>query len=569
MANRLDPINMVDFSGGLNTRASPFQLGENETPETLNVSADRLGGIYSRAGWDLWTTNDPWSELEAWDPRRAYLHSLSSGDEVVYVAANDTVYGSHGGQAVDDLVIPCGAETHLVDFAALGDTVYIACGREFQSHKRVGTAAPTALTASGAANWNDDYTAPVGGKMPKAEVCESHGGYLFVANLEEDGVDQPNRIRWSHPTSTEDWAALDFIDIASEGDRITALMSFQDHLLVFKTSGVWAIYGYDADSWQVIKKSTTLGVPGPQAVTRSETAVFFYSASDHGGIYAYTGEMPEEIAQQLRGSINEIVHRELVWVGWLQRKLWVTVPWSYEGAANDSAGVFVYDPAVGDAGCWMFYTSMAGGLGPLVGGSNIDSALRPMGVLRNTESPCIVMLDANEAQALDRVTDISAIAATGSAGDVWEPPALMNDLGELIIASGSAGAFPFRTAYRTPWLTAGWPTRKKSFRRPDFVCRRTGITHRLQIQSFRDYEEISPRRQHTLQIDGSGISVWGEFDWGDGTTWGAGAVAGNKIVRGGGLGLCKSMQLRLVGLTPGARWGIDAIVLKLVMRRFH
>jgi hypothetical protein len=40
-------------------------------------------------------------------------------------------------------------------------------------------------------------------------------------------------------------------------------------------------------------------------------------------------------------------------------------------------------------------------------------------------------------------------------------------------------------------------------------------------------------------------------------------------VRGGSLGLCKSLQVRIVGITPGARWGIDAIVMKLVMRRFH
>jgi len=578
MANRLDPINMVDFTGGLNTRASPFQLGENETPESLNVAVDRLGGIYSRFGWERWSTEDLWDDPETWDPRRAFMHALSDGTFNNYIAANGTIFGSTGTPDFVDLAVACGAVTHLADFAAMGDTLYVARGRENPGAYRVGAGTLTALAESGAGNWNDDYTDPLSGPaaMPAAELCESHGGYLFVANTEEDGTDFPNRIRWSHPTSPLDWASADYIDISSEGGRITALMSFQDHLLVFKSDGIWAIYGYDANSWQVIKKSTTIGAPGPQAVTRSEAAVFFYSASDHGSVYAYTGEMPQEVSQGLRRSIGQITHPDLIWVGWLRRKLWVTVPWNYEGAQDDSTGVFVYDPAVGENGCWMFFESLAGGLGPLVGGSNLDSAVRPMGVLRNTESPRIVLLDAIEEFAYDHISDTSVLGATSTLSDPFATLAIETDTGDLIVASGMPGLQPFRTIYRTPWLTAGWPTRKKSFRRPDFVCRRTGLTHQLRIQSYRDYEEINPRRQHTVQVDGQGLTVWGEFDWTategalpDAPVWGSGRVAGNKVVRGGSFGLCKALQVRIQSFTPGARWGIDAIVLKLVMRRFH
>jgi hypothetical protein len=346
-------------------------------------------------------------------------------------------------------------------------------------------------------------------------------------------------------------------------------MSFQDHLLVFKSGGIWAIYGYDADSWQVIKKSTTIGAPGPQAVTRSEQAIFFYSGSDMGSIYAYTGAEPEEISPQLRRSIGQITRRDLIWVGWLRRKLWVTVPWNYDGAKDDSTGVFVFDPSVGESGCWMFYESNAGGLGPLVGGSNIDTAIRPMGVLRNTEFPRIVLLDANESQAYDSVSDISMIGVNLAASDPWNVGVLATGDGKLIIASGSPGYQPFVTIYRTPWLTAGWPTRKKSFRRPDFVCRRTGLTHQLRVQSFRDYEEVNARRQHTVHVNSQGVTLWGAFNWGDGSLWGSGRAAGNLIARGGSFGLCKALQVRITGLTPGARWGIDAIIMKLVPRRFH
>jgi hypothetical protein len=144
--------------------------------------------------------------------------------------------------------------------------------------------------------------------------------------------------------------------------------------------------------------------------------------------------------------------------------------------------------------------------------------------------------------------------------------------------------------YRTPWITNDWPTRKKSFRRPNFICRITGHDHDLQVRSYRDYEELSARRQHTLtvpagrinavppEVPGQVAAVWNAFNWNDGTRWnetGAAPVItslakqGASIRRGSSYGLCKALQLRVQGMTPGARWGVDAIILKVVMRRFR
>ena len=170
MANRLDPINMVDFTGGLNTRASPFQLGENETPESLNVAVDRLGGIYSRYDWERWNDEDLWDDPETWDPRRAFMHALSDGTFNTYLAANGTLFGSTGTPDFVDLALPCGAVTHLADFATMGDTVYITRGRELAGVRRAGAAAPTVLALAGSGSWNDDYTDPLSGPpaMPAA-----------------------------------------------------------------------------------------------------------------------------------------------------------------------------------------------------------------------------------------------------------------------------------------------------------------------------------------------------------------------------------------------------------------
>jgi hypothetical protein len=572
MPNRREPLNLVDFTGGLNLRSNQFQLAANESPQMENITIDPLGGIYSRFGWERWNPIDIPVTPATWDPRRAFLHQLADGTDNVYIAANNKVWMTTANRTFVDSGLVASAAVHVADFCSFGDDVYIACGMGRQSARRRGLAAPALLTSAGVSTWNDDYTNPLHQVMPQAALCEQHGGYLFVARTSEDGVNFPNRVRWSHPTSQDDWAHDDYIDIGAGGSQIVALQTYEDHLLIFKADGIWALYGYNAESWQLIQKSSTIGATSPQSVTRSEGAVFFYSASDRGGIYAYNGERPIEISEQLRYAMENLIDNDLIWVGWAGRKLWVTLPWTYDGPSNDNAGVFLFDPSIGENGSWAYYTSEAGGLGPIVGGSNIDSQTKPLGVLRNTEYPCLVQLNAINA-AVDQVANEAVLGAT-TAPLQWDQPVILTDSGKAILASGAPGLQPFRTQYRTPWMTADWPTRKKSWRRPDFVCRRTGFSYRLSVRSYRDYEELNARRSSQVFVEGGGKTVWGAFDWkaADDETaalWGVGTSSGGIIRRGSSYGMARALQLNIEGATRGARWGIDAIVLKLVFRRFQ
>jgi hypothetical protein len=589
MVNRLQPLNLTDFAGGLNLRDNTFQLQTNESPEMNNISIDPLGGIYSRKGWDRWNGPDIVDPVVVpWDPRRSHLSQLSDGTDVIYIASDNKLYSgpATSGTTITNLGVTVTATPHMADFAGFGDDLYIACGRTQQMTKRHLLAAPVQLTEAGSGSWNDDYSGPVLGVAPKAELCEAHSGYLFVANIVEDGITLPNRIRWSHPTSPEDWAQADYIDITTGGGAITALMSFEDHLLIFKADSIWALYGYNAESWQIVQKSSTIGAITPQSVSRSETAVFFFSASDRGAIYAYSGERAVEISEQLRYAMELLISPELVWVGWIARKLWVTLPWTYNGPTSDNSAVFVFDPSVGN-GAWTYYTCASGGLGPIVTGSNVDSQLRPLGVMRSTDTPCIVRLEALE-RAADRIWEVAVLGfddPEAAAADDRQGY-LLTDTGAEIVMSGMPGLEPFETTYRTPWISADWPTRKKSFRRPDFVCRITGTEHHLSVSSYRDYEEQNPKRRHTVVVPGglgsveggpTTAAIWGHFNWDDGTEWGQQGEttnlpqlrSGASVRRGSSYGLCKSLQLRVAGATPFANWGVDAIVLKIVMRRFR
>jgi len=566
MPNRLEPLNLADFTGGLNLRSNQFQLAPNESPEMENIAIDPLGGIYTRKGWGRWNEDDIVAEEVPWDPRRALLVQLSDGTDLMYLASDGDLYAAPlTGVFAQVPGVVCGATPHMADFAVFGDDVYIACGRENPTVRRHATDAPTLLTAAGTANFNEDYVTPVHGVAPKAELCEAHSGYLFVANIDEDGLDYPNRIRWSHPTSQDDWSQADFIDIEIGGNQITALMSYEDHLLIFKRDSIWALYGYDADSWQLVQKSSTAGTLSPQTVSRSEAAVFFFSASDRGGIFAYNAERAAEIGVQLRRALETIIATEYIWVGWLGRKLWITIPWSYDdGPTEDVTSVFVFDPSVGE-GAWTYYTAETARLGPLVGGSNIDSQIAPMGVLRS--SPVIVRLD-----YLDLAADrLYSLAVWGGSGP---ESFIVTGNGEEIIMSGQTGDEGFVTKYRTPWITADWPTRKKSWRRADYVCRISGAGYDLAVESFRDYEERNVARRHTVTVPPSGAgAVWGGFDYGDGTVWGQGGPKrGALIRRGSSQGMCRALQLRLSGVSRTgvySSWGVDAVILKVVLRRFR
>ena len=85
---------------------------------------------------------------------------------------------------------------------------------------------------------------------------------------------------------------------------------------------------------------------------------------------------------------------------------------------------------------------------------------------------------------------------------------------------------PFDAYYRTRWLHAGWPDRKKSWRRPTFICRQVPRDTDLLVETFRDYNETTIHRTRTLRVRAQGNAYWtesgfadaeiGGFDWTEG-----------------------------------------------------
>ena len=606
--SQLEPLDLIDFTGGLNIRRTDFNIGENESPEMLNIEIDPRGGIFTRRGWDRYNNADIVADPTAWNPRIATIAIDQGGAFNIFIANGTMVHKTNQAGASTDIgaetpTFSVGGTTHLADFAEWGDAVYIAAGTANPAVKHDETDTPS-NTILGRA-YNDDYTTPTGGDMPRCEHVEPHGSYLFVASVDElidiNGTGaglQRSRLRWSHPSEQEDWATNDYIDIEIGGGTITGLMSFRDHLLIFKTDSIWRLYGYDSTSFQLEKVSRSIGVPTPSAVTRSETAVYFYSASQRGGIYAYDGGSPVELSWNITEVLEDVTNTEYpnVWLGWAGRRLWCSLPYD-EGGSTGIQAVFVFDPEVGN-GSWVRHSTPDGNLTCIIEGSDVE-ANYPLAVVDGTSgTSAIVQLDKID-DAYDSVLPLSGYAYFLSDSDgnrlVESTPSVPATDVYLIESDSYLPGAGFETMYRTRWLNAGWPERRKSWRRPRFAVAQQNQGVEINVATNWNYRENEPRRQHVLSVEPQGAVSWrsggytpgsddGGFDWTvdgvspPGAMWGASGAAGSELERAprsgggglGGLGVARSVQLEFTTspLTPARKWGVNAMFLKYKTRRY-
>jgi hypothetical protein len=552
--NRLEPINLTDFTGGLNLRRDQFQLGENESPDMLNVDVDPRGGFYTRKGWQRWNDVDvPGVAAGAWQPRNGAVHNLADLSQITYVASGTKLYAADTSATFTEVAgVTCGATPHLADFATWGQDIYIVTGAFGPSWRRH---ADGSLLQMAPATWSE-VDAPTQNTMPMAEFIETHAGYTFVANISEGAALFPARVRWSHPNRPDAFRELDYLDIDAGGGKITAITSYADHLLIFKTNSLWALFGYDDDSWQLVKVSNNVGCPAITSVTRSETAVYFFSASNKGGIYGYSGGEPVYMSEKVAPALEVISAYDLVFVSWAGRRLWVGVPWSKKaGPTPEPDSLLVFDPDIGQ-GSWTMYRSEHGAVTVVLDGSDVNAKF-PLAAFWCHTHAVMAVLD-----TIDDAYDTLKVANTPE---------------------------PFVSYYRTRWMNAGWPDRLKSWRRPMFICRKVPRPVDLLVEQFRDYDETTVRRTGHVEIAAESGPQWKElgfddpsgtgFDWtelgekdpaGRGVNWGE-TRAGASLLRGGPMGHARALQVRVVAApnTPLQKWGVDGIVVKIVTRRFR
>jgi hypothetical protein len=539
MAAAVQQFKLDDFTGGLNLRRSEFTLAKSESPDMLNVEYAE-GGVRTRQGWESWNT-DPITGPGEWNPRTAYLHERSSGlDTLIVTNQSDAkLYWSTNGTfaplklgAVD---LTSNAGIHRADFAPWGDTVYIARGdQDAVSWDGVSPSATAIAAVPSAVAWGDNYLIPPPAQMVRASYVASHGGRVWAASTIENGVAHPHRIRWSHPNNPLAWKSDDFLDILVGGGVITALVPMSDHLLVFKASSVFAIYGYDGESQQLVNVSWTKGARNRQLVARSESACYFMSYPD--GIFKIENSTaPKEVSMSLRPMLASAGFNALAadnqWLGWLGNRLWWSVPYLESGVAEDATATFVLDTTVA-GGSWTKFESSTGfGLGPFVQGGYAQGSYDLYGFCRDVAH--VVRVDARK-----EATDFIA--------------------GETL---------PFKSRFTTAWVDVGYPDLKKRWKRPTFVALDAGSDYTFQVAVRSNYEKAIVRRFGVgLTTAAAKVRYGSGVRYGDGSKYSSAFDEESRLSKGSSLGTMTAAQLQLDG-EPGVSWGIGSIIFKFRARR--
>jgi hypothetical protein len=540
-----------DFTGGLNLRADVFNIGKNESPDLLNVDIDPRGGVAMRAGSQEINTRSLTGL--AYVPHRLYHWRRSfPNQQLLFAFGNEVHYATETD--FTDLNITT-SNAHGAEFAQwIGDTnyLYIAAGYSTTSYKWDGATA-TALSDPAPSNWADDLLSPTTGYMPKAEHIAEHVDRIWVAHTEENGTEYPDRVRWSHPLFPEAWRENDYIDVVGGGSGIRALVPFSNHILVFKDHAVFAIYGYNQATFQLVPITQELGTYSSKTVAASEQAIYFFSWPD--GLFRYDGSRIEDVFAPLRPLVerNEINQGalETVHVDWMTRRVFLSLPTgnnptsvedyddtSGGGATYDDADLkfdgfarpdaatdtFVYDPSVGKNGAWTRY-SLANGYAMVCG---VDYTT-PLGISGGYFTSPVN-------QYVMRFKDD-----------------LPNDMIDETYTN-------FESFYTVAWQDLGQPQAKKFWRSPEFVVTNRNQSYNLDVNVFHDWNTLTPDRTFTVNyVSSSDLSSPFNVDqWTE--------LYGSEVVRGDTLGSARSVQIRF-GSSGGIKWGVNGVVYRYSFRK--
>lgn len=533
-----------DFTGGLNLRADVFNLGKSESPDMLNVDIDPRGGVAQRDGSCRFNQN-PVGGITAglFEPHRMFHWRKTS--QQLLLAANDKVFYATADEFTDSGLVT--DNEYGAEFAEwIGDQpfLYVACGRGEQSARWDGSAA-TLLTASGAGAWQDDLLAPTTGFMPQAEHACVHVDRLWVANTAEDGTAFPDRVRFSHPLFPESWRENDYIDVVGGGSGVTAIVPFSGHLVVFKPRAVFAIHGYNQDTFQVVPLTQELGAFSSQCVAASEQELFFFSWPD--GLFSYNGSSIKDLFEPLRplittGEVNKNA-LNTVHVNWLKRKVFLSLPVgitpdffeNYDDTSGDgvtyddsehkydgftrpptSTASFVWDPSVGSKGAWTRYRTADGYA--MVAGTDY---VLPNGITNGV------------------------YAHPNYAYVVRFQPELFTDCVE-------ASPVNFDSYYAMSWQDLGSPQARKFWRAPEFVLSRVSPSYTLDVDVFHDWSTFNYDRSVQIEFDAESSGTPDDVEsWV--SNFGSDTVRTNQA-----LGSARAVQLRFGCV--GSKWGVNAVL---------
>ena len=355
----------ADFTGGLNLRADQFNLGPTESPGLLNVDVDPRGGVSRRNAIDVLNTTALGDTIYS-----LFQHSDASNNQIIAAvksSSNSKLYWNNdaSGDFESTAVASAAATvqfsgTQRPQAVTFNDTTYVVNGSLLASE---GTKSAVAWAGSNNCTTLTPDIDGSAGHFPCARYVATWGQFVWVGYTVESGTTYKNRIRFSAVNDGENWTATDYIDIdiGEDGDYITAILPDADRLLVFKQNSIYAIAGFDRDSWQVRNITRTAGCREGSQPVAATAGVFFWYAEE--GVYLISYDDVAWVFERIKPAMTYDVGQPALSLDtppslmWFDERLWVSVDYQSDdnisgSSQNNRRNVFVWDPSLGPTGSW-------------------------------------------------------------------------------------------------------------------------------------------------------------------------------------------------------------------------
>lgn len=275
-----------NFSGGMNSKAAPLLLKDNESELVLNYILDKIGALWRRGGYGAAATvmankniNGIFNFYDvSASTNRQLCVANNSGD------TNGVIYRLEGGTWTARKTNDTASKRSR--FFALVDYVFRVNGADVVASSADGqtwgtTNAPTVIT-------------PRYGAVFQDRAYVAHGNASNQSRVWFSGLPSTGTLSWD---TTNDWFDVN----PDDGDEITGLENNGNRLLIFKNRALYRwtfgqvepdrLIGVGTSSQESIKTNLDLGI------------TFF---GNQNGVYAYTGNRPKLISRKIQQYIDAV-----------------------------------------------------------------------------------------------------------------------------------------------------------------------------------------------------------------------------------------------------------------------
>jgi len=263
------------------------------------------------------------------------------------------------------------------------------------------------------------------------------------------------------------WLSVSFIYVPRphNGSPITSISSFQDSLHITTQDMKYVLSGYDRGSYTLREATGSKGALSMRGVTSDENRIYFVGSD---GLYEFNGSQDTKISDRINPLFDACTSKEnitpVIWRN--EVRFYMASEFS---TVNDCCVIYNKDLKE-----WQYDTD-----------NYINRAV-----------------NYNDADDNDELIEFSSLA-----------PMLVNAEQDY----NSLGA-PIDFEYRLNYMSMDTPAQKKHIKKYFPLLQATDSTFKLQLAMDKDFED-SPRIKDVLLVTNG--NKWGEFDWTDGTLYGA------------------------------------------------